>query len=60
MEQETNCAQTYSIKAGIKKCKEKVKESVKQDMDQLHKRIVFAPIHPKDLTETKGRKLWKA
>ena len=43
--------QTYSLKAGIKKFGKKGKDAAFTEMEQLHKRSVFKPRHPKDLTQ---------
>ena len=50
-------AQTYSLKNGIKKFKEKGKEAAIAEIEQLHNREVFLPILPEDITQIKKQKV---
>ena len=43
--------QTYSLKAGLKKFKERGRKSAMSEMGQLHERAVFEPVHVDDLTK---------
>jgi hypothetical protein len=48
--------ESYSLKAGIKKFREKGKAAAMKEMQQLHDREVFAPIKVEDLTESERKK----
>ena len=50
IKEEINSAQTYSLKQGITKFKEKGEAAVCKEMSQLHKREVFRPINPNKLS----------
>ena len=45
-----NFIQTYSLNKGIKKFGESGKQAVNKELKQVHDRVVFEPIHVKDLT----------
>ena len=53
---EISCVQTYNAKQGIKRFQDKGKEAITKEMDQLHKRRVFEPINPGDLTRDERNK----
>ena len=44
-EQGHQCIVTYSLKAGIHKFGEKAKASAHKEMNQLHDRLCFRPVH---------------
>jgi hypothetical protein len=39
----------YSMKAGMRKFKERGKKAVSKELSQLHFRYTFEPLHPKSL-----------
>ena len=49
-------AQTYSLSNGLKKFKEKGKQAATAEIEQLHNREAFEPIHPKDITQLERNK----
>ena len=48
--------QTYSLKAGLKKFKDKGKEATMKEMGQLDERIVYAPIDIDKMTFTEKKR----
>ncbi len=49
-------AQTFSLNKGLKKFGDKGKEATFQEVEQLHKRNCWRPIHPNDLTPEQRKK----
>ena len=60
IKEEINCAQTYSLKKGITKFKEKGEAAVHKEMSQLHKREVFRPINLNELSPHEKKRPWTA
>jgi hypothetical protein len=48
--QQCQFAQTYGLKNGLNKFRDKGKKAVNKELGQLHSRTFFEPIHVKDLT----------
>ena len=51
--------QTCSLKAGLRKFKEKGKEATMKEMGQLDERIVYVPIDIESMTDTEKKEQWK-
>ena len=48
--------QTYSLKSGLKKFKERGEAAAMKEMRQLHERVVFEPIRVADMTELERKR----
>ena len=53
-------AQTYGLKAGIKKFGDKGEQAAFEEMKQLHLRNTFKPVDPSKLTLEEKRKVLKS
>ena len=49
-------AQQYMLGKGLKKFGERGKEATMKELDQLHRRTCFTPIHVKDMSEEEKKK----
>jgi hypothetical protein len=47
----------YSLKAGMKRLKERGEEAVTKELSQLHYRDTFEPIHPKELNDQERKEV---
>ena len=48
--------ETYSLKKGLKKFKERGHQAAVGEMKQLHDRVCFCPINPNTITTTERKK----
>ena len=48
--------QTYGLMKGLKKFGERGKKAVRKELKQLHDRVVFKPIHVRELTELERKR----
>jgi hypothetical protein len=48
--------QTYSLKKGVKKFGKRGMAAAQKEMQQLHDRVVFAPIRIQDMTEQERKR----
>ena len=51
-----NLLHTYNLRQGLRQFKKKGLEAIKKEMNQIHERDVFEPIHPHELTKEEKRK----